>query len=211
MSRDLLVALSVVGLIAFSAFCGPIGSDGTFTGSGGTTTADGGSDSPRPSDGSGGSPESGGSYSGPPTGENTTTSCVVPALATYGKLTTDAYLPDPFMSLDGTRITGTDQWTCRRAEIMAQAQQYELGTKPPRPSMVSGAYANNAITVNVSEAGKAKWVNWTVPMLQGVAAMEADAEAPDGTADAFGHDAGATDAVADAPPPDAGATDGTAE
>ena len=32
-----------------------------------------------------------------------------------------AELPDPFLSLDGTRITRADQWACRRAEIAAQA------------------------------------------------------------------------------------------
>lgn len=98
------------------------------------------------------------------TGENTTTACVVPPLLPFVSLSNDSKLPDPFMSMDGTRITSTSQWTCRRAEIMAQAETYELGTKPPRPSMVSGSYASadagadagpaGDITVNVSEGGK---------------------------------------------------------
>jgi hypothetical protein len=50
-----------------------------------------------------------------------------------------AKLPDPFLSMDGTRITTKDQWACRRSEIGVQAQAYEFGTKPGKPAMVSGA------------------------------------------------------------------------
>lgn len=103
--------------------------------------------------------------------ENSTTGCNVPALPGYSGLIVDSKLPDPFMSLDGTRITSTTQWTCRRAEIMAQAQLYELGTKPPKPSMVSGSFAtitdsdagaNGAITVNVAEGGNSTSFSATV-------------------------------------------------
>jgi hypothetical protein len=86
----------------------------------------------------------------------------VGTLPAFNALTADAKLPDPFMSLGGTRITHKSDWTCRRAEISAQAQLYELGTKPPKPSMVSGSFANNSITVNVAEGGKSTSFNATV-------------------------------------------------
>ena len=47
---------------------------------------------------------------------------------------------------------------------MAQAEQYELGTKPPKPSMVSGSFGNGAITVNVSEGGKSTSFTATVSL-----------------------------------------------
>lgn len=55
---------------------------------------------------------------------------------------------------DGTRITTKEQWRCRRAEIGAQAQHYELGPKPPKPERVVGVLNNGAIDVAVEHAGK---------------------------------------------------------
>ena len=57
-------------------------------------------------------------------------------------------LPDPFLSMSGSRITTKDQWTCRRAEIKAQLENWELGAKPAKPAMVSGTVSNTSITVN---------------------------------------------------------------
>src|SRR5262245_19049426 len=65
-----------------------------------------------------------------------------------------AELPDPFLSLDGTRITSADQWACRRAEIAAQAKTYELGPKPGKPQSVTATFADGTINVTVSEGGR---------------------------------------------------------
>ncbi|HXX70278.1 MAG TPA: hypothetical protein VEK07_24070 [Polyangiaceae bacterium] len=158
-----VVEVSALGLIAYLVSCGTSSTNGAAPGSmgtgststaGGSATLDGGADA--------------GAYAGV---ENSTTACTVPDLPGYNALAVDSSLPDPFMSLDGTRITSTSQWTCRRAEIMAQAQLYELGTKPPKPSMVSGSFApitnsdagvNGAITVNVSEGGSSTSFTSTV-------------------------------------------------
>ena len=78
-------------------------------------------------------------------------------LATFpgvGALPVVTALPDPFQAMDGTRIARTDQWTCRTTEIGAQAQTYELGTKPPKPASVTGSFDGSNITVNVSNGGK---------------------------------------------------------
>ncbi|HWO13326.1 MAG TPA: hypothetical protein VNN80_27690 [Polyangiaceae bacterium] len=80
--------------------------------------------------------------------------CSVPTLPAYADLAEQATLPDPFLSMDGTRITGQAQWACRRAEIAAQVQEYELGPKPPKPSIVTGALADNQLTITAGEPDK---------------------------------------------------------
>jgi len=60
-------------------------------------------------------------------------------------------LPDPFLSANGQRITSRAEWVCRRAEISAQVQEYELGPKPPKPSIVTGTFADGQLTVTAGE------------------------------------------------------------
>lgn len=62
--------------------------------------------------------------------ENTGTGCNISTLTDYADLEDIPHMPDPFMFMDGTPITKLNEWRCRRAEIGAQVQQYELGTKP---------------------------------------------------------------------------------
>jgi len=56
--------------------------------------------------------------------------------------------------MSGTRISTKSGWACRRAEISAEAQQFEFGTKPPPPAGVMGSANGNNIVVNVSNGGK---------------------------------------------------------
>ncbi len=81
--------------------------------------------------------------------------CDIPPLPSFAQLSDHASLPDPFLSLDGTRITRRDQWPCRRAEISAQVQEYELGPKPDRPGIVTGAFAADTLTITAGEPGRA--------------------------------------------------------
>ncbi len=85
--------------------------------------------------------------------ENSGASCTVPALPAFSALTSNAALPDPFLSMSGTRISKKSDWTCRRAEISAEMQQFELGMKPA-PTSVTGSVSGNNIVVNVSSGGK---------------------------------------------------------
>ena len=83
---------------------------------------------------------------------------VKPALPGFADLQAQPLLPDPFLSLStpeapGARIASKTEWTCRRAEIAAQAQAYELGPKPPRPTNVSGSFSGSALTVTVDDGG----------------------------------------------------------
>lgn len=190
--RDMSVlraaGISALAFIAGLLSCGPIGSQGAAVGNGsneapgssaGGSTSGGASSSAGASTAAmtvpapGSDVDAAGSAA---SGENSTTDCVVPALPVSSSLPAIATLPDPFLSLDGTRITTKDQWTCRRAEIMAQAQLYELGTKPPKPSMVSGSFALGAPDAGPDDATDADPDDTTSTELDGTT----DAE-PDGT------------------------------
>src|SRR6185295_14892592 len=70
--------------------------------------------------------------------ENGGAGCAAPALPPLEQLPAQPSLPDPFLSTNGQRITTRGEWACRRAEIAAQVQEYELGPKPPKPSVVTG-------------------------------------------------------------------------
>ncbi|KAI1384515.1 carbohydrate esterase family 15 protein [Hypoxylon trugodes] len=79
----------------------------------------------------------------------TPTTCVVNN-ATYPK---SAKLPDPFLLADGKRLGTKDEWACKRAEIRDQIQRFELGPKPPKPT-VSATASSGKINIVSSEGGK---------------------------------------------------------
>lgn len=78
-----------------------------------------------------------------------------PALPSTISFTSTTLLPDPFLTVSGTRVTTQDQWGCRQQEISALMQKYELGTKPPKPSSVTQTLTSNSITVTCSNGGTA--------------------------------------------------------
>jgi hypothetical protein len=86
--------------------------------------------------------------------ENSGADCAVPPLPSYAALAANPKLPDPFTFMNGTRLATKDQWRCRRAEIAAELEEYELGPKPRRPSSVTASWADDVLTVNCSESGK---------------------------------------------------------
>jgi hypothetical protein len=97
----------------------------------------------------------GGSSSGlPPVGAVITCSGSEAPLPAREDLPEVAALPDPLLSLDGTRITSAAQWACRRDEIGAQAQAYELGPMPGAPASVTGASSGGQIVVTVADGDK---------------------------------------------------------
>jgi hypothetical protein len=97
------------------------------------------------------------------TSEDCGTACTVPALPAYSAITaTNAKLPDPFLMLSGTRMTSLSQWECRRAELNAEFQTYELGQKNPKPAgTVTGSMSGSTLTVSVG--GKSFTVTITLP------------------------------------------------
>lgn len=77
--------------------------------------------------------------------------CPLPALPGFDDLEEQALLPDPFRSLSGDRISEREEWTCRRAEIAAQVQAYQWGTKPTEPERVDGFLEGDELTVTVED------------------------------------------------------------
>jgi hypothetical protein len=76
--------------------------------------------------------------------------CSVPASTAISS----SALPDPFTRIDGTRITTTADWRCRRAEIREMAERHVYGQKPAKPATVSGSVSGSTITVNVTDQGR---------------------------------------------------------
>jgi len=66
---------------------------------------------------------------------------------------THAKLPDPFTSVNGTKITTKSSWPCRQQEISQMLQQFELGVLPPKPSSVNATFSSNTLTINVGNGG----------------------------------------------------------
>jgi hypothetical protein len=91
-------------------------------------------------------------YNNPPTCDEGFT---IPPMPPYSSLPTNSYLPDPFRFMSGSRMTTKAQWTCRRAEIAAEAQEFEFGYKQDTPySATTGSFSSNSITVTVNDNGK---------------------------------------------------------
>jgi hypothetical protein len=82
--------------------------------------------------------------------ENRGASCkkITPALKSNTKL------PDPFAWQDGSgRIKSTADWICRRNEIKADLEAYEIGPKPDKPELTA-TYTGGNLAVTVTVAGK---------------------------------------------------------
>jgi hypothetical protein len=97
----------------------------------------------------------------PPVGSVTTCSSEEAPLPALADLPSVDALPDPFLSLDGRRITRADQWECRRTEIAAQAAAYELGDNPGKPASVTGSFDGTAGTINVTASDGTKTASFS--------------------------------------------------
>lgn len=100
--------------------------------------------------------------------ENTGTSCSPPALPVVSELPSIVRLPNPFAWADGHGTIGSyEDWSCRRAEIKDQIENYEIGVKPDRPDDISATYSGGILTVTVKENGKSLVLTSTVVMPTG--------------------------------------------
>lgn len=68
--------------------------------------------------------------------------------------TANSRLPDPFVKVNGSRITAKSEWRCRRAEIKELAERSVYGQKPAKPASVTGSVSGTGITVNVTDQGR---------------------------------------------------------
>ncbi|KAK3312282.1 Glucuronoyl esterase catalytic domain from Hypocrea Jecorina [Apodospora peruviana] len=72
-------------------------------------------------------------------------------------------LPDPFTFLNGTKVTTEAQWRCRREEISALIQRYELGPMPAAPD-VKASFSSNKLTITVTANGKSLTMSPTIKL-----------------------------------------------
>lgn len=64
-------------------------------------------------------------------------------------------LPDPFTFLNGSKVTTFADWQCRRDEISALIQRYELGPLPDAASTtVSATLSGSRLSITVTANGK---------------------------------------------------------
>ncbi|GGY84167.1 hypothetical protein GCM10011613_31350 [Cellvibrio zantedeschiae] len=85
---------------------------------------------------------------------STAAACSLPALPDFAQLPVISELPNPFVGLNGKTIKSKKDWACRRAEIGAQAQAYELGTKPAAPERITAELQGENLIVSVADKGK---------------------------------------------------------
>jgi len=64
-----------------------------------------------------------------------------------------AKLPDPFTSVDGSKITTKAQWACRQNELSLLFQKDELGDLPAKPS-VNASFSGSSLSISVTVSGK---------------------------------------------------------
>jgi len=84
--------------------------------------------------------------------ENTGVKCAKPNMPSFNELPSIDALPDPFKWADGRgRSTSFKDWSCRRAEISAQIQHYEIGTKPAPPKNIKASFSEGLLTVTIVE------------------------------------------------------------
>jgi hypothetical protein len=83
--------------------------------------------------------------------ENTGATCRLPVMPSFNELPSFNALPDPFTWYGrGRRISSIKDWRCRRAEIGAMIQYYEIGTKPAPPEKLTAGFSDDSIlTVTV--------------------------------------------------------------
>lgn len=86
--------------------------------------------------------------------EDTGADCPEPAMPSFAELEEISYLPDPFMKADGTPITTKAEWRCRRAEIKAILEHWDVGEKPGKPSTFEASLEGNTLHITVGENGQ---------------------------------------------------------
>lgn len=100
----------------------------------------------------------------PPFVEDGGVDCHIPPLPELADLERLETLPDPFLGLDGERITRRAEWRCRRQEIRQLSERFIYGEKPAQPEVVSGTVSSTSITVDVQNQGQTASFTATVTL-----------------------------------------------
>lgn len=101
--------------------------------------------------------------------EHTGAACPRPELPAIEQLPIVAPLTDPFLLSDGSRrVTQFSEWSCRRAEILAEIQHYEIGKKPAKPQNMTASFiADTLLTVTINVNGQALSIESRVTIPEG--------------------------------------------
>jgi hypothetical protein len=83
--------------------------------------------------------------------EDTGADCAEPPLPAFSALESIEYLPDPFEMSSGQRMTSRSEWRCRRAELKAILEKYDVGEKPGKPSKLEASLQGNTLNIVVGE------------------------------------------------------------
>jgi hypothetical protein len=83
--------------------------------------------------------------------EDTLAGSLKPPLPPFSELPSIAYLPDPFLMVNGKHVTTLQTWRQRRAEIRAMLEHYDVGVKPGKPSIFRATLEGNTIHMIVGE------------------------------------------------------------
>lgn len=88
--------------------------------------------------------------------ENTASAYDAPKMLDLPDLPVVETLPDPFMFSDGKgKVTKYSQWERRRAEILAELEYYEVGSKPETPrKCVKAHMSGDTLVVDVTVNGE---------------------------------------------------------
>lgn len=77
-----------------------------------------------------------------------------PVFDTSARLPSSKPPPDPFTFLSGEKVITKEDWQCRRAELAALLQDIELGSLPPKPSVVNTALSGNRVNISIEHDNK---------------------------------------------------------
>jgi hypothetical protein len=101
--------------------------------------------------------------------ENTGTDCSAPPLPPVAQLPSIPALPDPFLFANGTRVATRAAWNCRRREVAAQVQSYEMGEKLGRPGIVDASLTGDQLSITAGEPGGTVVLSVTINRPNGAA------------------------------------------
>lgn len=81
--------------------------------------------------------------------------------------TSSTALPDPFSFTNRGRVVTFNDWTCRRNQIKADIEQYEIGVKQPKPTSLTATYSGGRLTVVCTQNGQTLTLTSNVTMPTG--------------------------------------------
>lgn len=85
--------------------------------------------------------------------------------------TSNSKLPNPFRFLSGKNVTTKSDWGCRRKEIIALLEEWELGTIPPAPSIQRNTLSANKSLLHIEIEHNGKSISMDIPITLPPAAL----------------------------------------